>query len=239
MPARCPTAEDHTPCRLRVNHYRWRKTGPQHPIAVVGCRIHGGGCFTLYPPGHIPYGRKPIAPTGPSGVLYVEVETGKPHWEATLFSAPVDASKEQRWYEESPPEDARRRRTQGRRTEWAGLLLGVHPTTDDCTRERIADRLGIPLLRHREACALWQKPWPSRGRAVAAVLGALPVTGALGEKILAAGAVAGLWGEAMRWPGRRHLDRCSEVPEQVALPDAGSRAPPPTTLPVPHHGEGR
>ena len=238
-PARCPFAQGRQACSLRVNHYRARKTGPRYPVAVVGCRIHGGGCFTLYPPGHIPYGRKPLAPTSTSGVLYVDVGTGHPFWGATLFSAPVDASKGVRWHEESLSGDARRRRTQGRRQAWAGLVLGVDPSLEEPVRERIAERLGVPLLRLREACTLWQTPWPSRGRAVTAVLDALPATGALPDRILAAGAAAGLWGEPMRWRGRRRLHCCSDVPEQVAMADTGARGPPPTTSPVPPQGEGR
>lgn len=130
-------------------------------------------------------------------------------------------------------EDARRRRTQGRRLAAAGRLTGVHPALEERTREQIAVRLGVPLLTLYEASKLWHTPWPSQGKAVVAVLEAIPPTGALADRILAAGAAAGLWPEPVRWQGQRRLTACSRVPEHVAMADSGSRAPPPTTSPVP------
>jgi hypothetical protein len=246
MPLRCPFAGGRAACCLRVNHYRARKSGPCYPVAVVGCRIHGGGCFTLYPPGHVPYGRKPVAPQGPSGVFYVREGTQasgtrlQPWWRASFFSAAVDAAAGARWPEESLSEDARRRRTQGRRLAAAVRLTGVHPALEERTREQIAVRLGVPLLTLREAALRWcQEPsWCSRGEAVMAVLDAVHPTGALPDRILAAGAAADLWPEPLRWRGRRSLRRCSEVPEHLAMPDGGRRAPPPTTSPVASREEG-
>ena len=50
MPDRCPGhaigACAGTPCDLRIEYYRKRKTGPPHPVAVTRCRSHGG-VFTL------------------------------------------------------------------------------------------------------------------------------------------------------------------------------------------------
>ncbi|MBN4056176.1 hypothetical protein JYT20_00470, partial [Rhodothermus sp. AH-315-K08] len=42
----------------------------------------------------------------------------------------------------------------GRRLERAGWLLGVHPSLDDEVRERIASRLGVPLMRLQTASRL-------------------------------------------------------------------------------------
>ena len=41
---------------LVVHHLRERKTGPQIPVTVVQCRTHRRA-FTIYPLGHVPYGR--------------------------------------------------------------------------------------------------------------------------------------------------------------------------------------
>ncbi len=48
-------------CDLVVGHLRDRKTGPRFPLTVLRCRVHGCA-FTLYPPGHVPYGRRRVAP---------------------------------------------------------------------------------------------------------------------------------------------------------------------------------
>ena len=61
FPCRGPCSSwDERPCRLASDHDRERKTGPCFPIRVMRCRVHGHG-FTLYPPGHVPYGRKRLA----------------------------------------------------------------------------------------------------------------------------------------------------------------------------------
>ena len=54
MPSACAQgASAGERCRLSLHHWRKRKTGPRHPLAVVACPTHGVG-FTLYPPGYGP-----------------------------------------------------------------------------------------------------------------------------------------------------------------------------------------
>jgi len=82
-------------CRLVCDHYRPRKTGPRFPVLVVCCRVHGIA-FTLYPPGHVPYGRAPIAPVAPDGSPWAG--TGESHpFAGTLFDAALDAAAGEAW----------------------------------------------------------------------------------------------------------------------------------------------
>ncbi len=215
-------------CRLFVDHYRGRKTGPRFPLAVVGCSAHPKGRYTLYPPGHFPYGRESVAPCSPSGVLYVDSATGKPAWEATFFAAAIDAAKGQGWPSESPWDDSRRRRTQGRRLRFAARLVGVHPSLEDAARERIATRLAVPVMRLREEARSWGTTWTTRGAAVVAVLEAIPVAASLGERILAAGTAGGWWPQV----GSRGVTIRSGGSERPRAKHSGPRGPPPTTSPV-------
>jgi len=178
-----------------VHHYRARKTGPCFPLAVVVCAAHPGRYWTIYPKGHFPYGRAPVAPVSTTGVLFVDVKTQVPTWAETYFAAAIDAANGTWWSSESPHKDPRRRRTQGRRLERAGWLLGVHPSLDDEVRELIASCLGVPLMRLQTASRAWGVPWATRGRAVTSLLEAMPATASLPTRMLSAGAAGGLWAE--------------------------------------------
>ena len=62
LPERCVFATAAETCSLFVDHHRPRKTGPGFPLAVVGCSGHPLGRYTLYPPGHVAYGRQALVP---------------------------------------------------------------------------------------------------------------------------------------------------------------------------------
>ena len=238
LPSRCVFATGAQTCSIFVDHYRLRKTGPCFPLAVVGCLAHPQRRYTLYPPGHFPYGREPVAPYSASGDLLLDAATGQPLWERTLFAAAVDAAKGEGWPSESPWDDSRRRRTQGCRLQLTGRLLGVHPQLDDGVRERIATRLAVATMRLFTGARTWASGWKMRGSAILAVLLAIPIQTSLLDRLLAAGAVSGLW--AMRRPQRWDADRGTWVmappppSEHSEHPDATAprgRGPPPTNLP--------
>jgi hypothetical protein len=203
-------------------------------VAVVGCGRHPLGRYTLYPPGHIPYGRQAVVPCSPSGPLLRDRTTGQPVWAATLWAAATEAADGQRWPAASPADEVRRRRTQGSRLALAGQLLGVHPELEFRTRERIATRLRVPTMTVREAARGWGTCWQARGAAILAVLLALPIDHSLLDRILAAGAITALWPPPQRWdPGRGTWvrSRSSRVERPGAHPSP-SRAPPPTNSPA-------
>jgi hypothetical protein len=67
MPSSCIFAtSDGKACRLTVDHLRKRKTGPCFPLTVVRCAEHGHA-FTLYPRGHVPWGRRAVVLVDPDG----------------------------------------------------------------------------------------------------------------------------------------------------------------------------
>ncbi len=234
LPPRCVFAGAAETCSPFVDHYRPRKTGPGFPVAVVGCTRHPLGRYTLYPPGHIPYGRQAVVPCSPSGPLLRDPATGQLVWEDTLFGAAVEAAEGQRWPAHSPAEDERRRRTQGSRLDLGGQLLGVHPELEARTRELVATRLRVPTLSLRDAGHRWATSWQTRGAAIQAVLQALPLDGTLLDRLLAAGAVSALWPPPQRWdPGRRTWVRFRSGRTERPLSSAPqSRAPPPTNSPA-------
>lgn len=184
LPPRCVfAAAAAETCAPFVDHYRSRKTGPGFAVAVVGCGRHPLGRYTLYPPGHLPYGRQAVVPCSPSGPLLRDRSTGQPVWAATLWAAATEAADGQRWPAASPADEVRRRRTQGGRLALAGQLLGVHPELDARTRERLATRLRVPTMTLREAARGWGTCWQARGAACLAVLLALPIDHSLLDRI--------------------------------------------------------
>jgi len=246
VPERCPAAKTGEPCQLRVDHCRERKTGPCFPLAVMRCSTHQVA-FTVYPPGHYPYGRVAVAPVAPGGELLREgdadvtetsdaegdadaAETSDAQgdaastktsdaagdavsraldWVLTVFGAAQDAAEGHAWPRESPS----RWRTQGRWLQLGARLLGIDPVADNAEdephyREQIAETLGVPALRLRDGAQRYRlsRGYRERGRAVLKVLQQLPTPRSLAERLLAAGAIAGLWGRPSRWdPGGRTL----------------------------------
>ncbi len=197
LPTRCVYATGEQTCTIFVDHYRERKTGPCYPVAVVGCRRHEGGRrYTLYPPGHYPYGRVAVVPYSAGGELQLDTD-GRPQWQATLFGAAQDAAQgriwadEQHWWQSLA---GGLRRTQGRHLETAGRLTGVSGELDAREREQIATRLGVATMTVLAEARRWRRGWKSRGAAIVAVLAALVSSATLGDRIGAAGAVSDLWG---------------------------------------------
>lgn len=235
LPDRCVHAAAAQTCSLSIDHHRPRKTGPGFPLAVVGCRRHPLGRYTLYPPGHVPYGRQAVVPCSPSGPLQQDRATGKPPWPTTQFRAAVDAADRDWWSAEWHQTDPRRRRTQGRHLQRAGYLLGLHDDIDSRIRERIATRLRVPTMTLRTGASDWSPRWQDQGGAVVSVLGALPLDGSLLDRVLAAGMVAGLWPRPQRWDARRRtwVRARSGRPKRPANQPVPSRAPPPTTSRIP------
>jgi hypothetical protein len=189
-----------------VDHYRERKTGPKLALAVARFRVHLHA-FTLYPAGHVPYGRRAVAPAAPDGsVLWRgDAERGQdaPAWETTVFEAGLDARRGLRWSRSSPSKDSRRRRTQDRMLVLGATLLGL-AEMDSGTRERIAERLGVACLEvlDRARGYRWAQTFRVQGRLIVESLERLPVRRSLCDDLLVCGAIAGLWGRPSRWdPG--------------------------------------
>jgi hypothetical protein len=189
-------------CVVVVHHRRERKTGPQTPVTVLQCRTHRRA-FTLYPLGHVPYGRVAVAPVALDGQVVFSTEreqgggTTQPAWRATLFESAFAAVEDKtvkltdpRWWVTQAPE----RLAQG------ATLLGVHPDLSVEAADAIAFRLEIPRLVLRDAATAYEhaRGRAARGHVLVEVLGQLGDTCLL-DRVLAAGACAGCWGTVTRW----------------------------------------
>jgi len=131
-------AEDERPCRLRRSHKRARKTGPGEKLQVASCGVHGRG-FTLYPPGHVPYGRRPVAPVASDGAPIARTPerwsppSGEPaarcpavrRFEGTWFETAIDAADGRAWPRGSPGASELRWETQRRALVRQAAWLGV------------------------------------------------------------------------------------------------------------------
>lgn len=205
MPQSCVHASHgDSACELVVHHQRARKTGPQIPVTVMQCRTHRRA-FTLYPLGHIPYGRVAVAPVGLDGeVLFStesEPEAGgqrSPAWRATQFGSafaaihdPTIKLTDPRWWATEMDE----------RLAPSAALLGVHPSLSVPVADAIAFRLEIPRLVLRQAADEYAhaRGRADRGRVLVGVLDQLSADACLLDRVLAAGACAGCWGTVTRW----------------------------------------
>ncbi len=80
---RCPLAAVGGICKLERHSFRDRKTGPRFALRILYCATHGRH-FTVYPPGHVPYGREAVAPVDERG-RFAAPEQEAAYWQETLF----------------------------------------------------------------------------------------------------------------------------------------------------------
>lgn len=196
MPRSCVYASTgDAACALVVHHRRERKTGPQIPVTVLQCRTHRRA-FTLYPLGHVPYGRLAVAPVGFDGKVVLAADE-RPAWRTTLFESAFMAVCEPA----VKVTDARWWATESRDLlGYCATLLGVHPALPTQDADAIAFRLELPRLELRQATDAYARGRgrAHRGRVLVGVLDRLG-DACLLDRVLAAGARAGGWGTVMRW----------------------------------------
>lgn len=227
LPDRCPYAPPDEPCHIVIDHRRARKTGPCYPLTVATCSVHGHA-FTLYPPGHVPYGRSAIAPVSHDGALILDdrpVQDQGGNWQDTLFKAAIDAARGTAWVREAEHGSNTWWSTQVRRITWALALLALGPLPTDHRHKaaRILDVDTLALLEQERA--IDSAPgYRSRGRAVELTLSELDGPRLL-ERLLIAGHLAGLWGPPHVWdPDRRVLRRLAPSGTDPPWSDRGIRS---------------
>lgn len=235
MPSQCPCAGEHVEaCHVVVDHFRERKTGPEHPLAVLRCTTHGRA-FTVYPPGHVPYGREAIVRIAPDGSRLDAAEGNPPLRDTvsslfadTWFQAALDGARGVYW-NPYPPDgtDFQWWSTQSRRLEKATQWLGVAPGMPEALRELISAAIEVDLLRLRTASqGIATTPgYRSRGEAVRGVLAEVVRGPCILERMLLAGHVAGLWGRPLRWDASAHILRSAPFPARE-IPPADTPGPP-------------
>jgi hypothetical protein len=209
LPSSCLNADGEPGgCIIKVHHLRERKTGPSFPIVVLRCLVHRHA-FTLYPLGHMPYGRLAFAPVSCDGELLRSAEEprapgGSPCWQTTIFLAALNAASGQPWPRESDG-ITRVWETQLVDIEKSAKALGLCKETPPRIGEQIAQRLFVPRLLLLDAASAYQgaSGYKERGGAIIAVLERLVPGRCLLDQLLACGVLSGLWGKVERWsPGR-------------------------------------
>jgi hypothetical protein len=171
------------------------------------CLTHRLG-FTLYPPGHVPYGRVAVAAVAPDGRAVVEAGPEVPAGTATLFDAALDAAQGTAWARQSSGGTAKWWGTQGRHIEIGVGVCGVAPALGAAAQQAHAAALRVEqLLLMEQTRAIVAAPgYRSRGKAVAAVFERVAAGPCVLERVLAAGHLAGLWGLPLAWePAVRRL----------------------------------
>lgn len=210
-------------CKLNIDHRRERSTGPCFPLTVMRCRPHKRA-FTLYPPGHVPYGRVAVVAVA-LDASPIFGRDGIDRFQETLFTASLDAAAGKAWHREHVGSTDRWWGTQLRRLKQAARLLALAPTVAWRHRGRVADLLALDGLLVSEQAQRFgtAKGYQQRGAAVRRLLEALPPSHFLPERLVACGTLAGCWGPAYRWlPESAILDR---HPYRAAGTDPPSRPP--------------
>ncbi len=164
---------------------------------VARCAVHEVA-FTVYPPSHVPYGRRALAACSPCGE---EPSGPNREWDGSVFAGAVAAAEGAPWARAATGGTDEWWSTQGRVLERAMVLTGTHPQLSDALRHRIAETLLVPaLFLRQQAAQISAKPgFVSRGRAVVAILHRL--VGPVVRRMLVVGALVGLWGRPLWWDG--------------------------------------
>jgi hypothetical protein len=200
-PLICPyQTPDHQACKVSLDHWRDRKTGPCFALSVMRCGVHRKG-FTIYPPGHVPYGQKAVAPVAPDG-SWIEAGSGAKRFVGTCFDAALDAADNHPWPHTSYDGNLHLRfRTQLRHLDRLTLLLAIKPDIDEYLRDEAANILSVPgqVLHDSAGLVQGQSSYRTLGTAICSVLETIPETTTLFERIAEAGAVATLWPAPCFW----------------------------------------
>lgn len=206
IPKTCPTSgTGGDACQVGFDHLRPRKTGPRIPVAVLGCATHE--CrFTLYPCGHVPYGRESVAPVDLEGRPLADATDEDTQagagafdavWRQTRFRAVLDAAQGEAWPREGPGPCWT---TQLQRLDELAALLGLFPVPSAPLGERLAAVLKLPRLSLLDDTRRLAQAhgFEERGGVLVATL--MRATGrCILERVLGCGALTGLWRPVHLW----------------------------------------
>lgn len=218
MPNTCPFVKSgDAACRLSVDHLRERKTGPCHPLTVVRCAEHKHA-FTIYPRGHVPWGRLAVVYVDRDGELVKNGEpekdgellkNGEHQWEGTIFEAAADAAAGVAWARSWESSENGCWTSQNRLIELGLNVLGLGPEQSTDLRRDIGEVLGVDTIVLLEwAKRMREKPgYRCCGEAVVDVLATAAKLPGLLKRLLVTGHLAGCWGEPLWWDVDRKVLR--------------------------------
>ena len=193
--------QQHT-CVVSFNYRRERKTGPCIPLTIVRCLTHNVN-FTIYPPGHVPYGREPLTDIALDGFQFevaLENETISNAFEGTLFDSALKASQGLFYPKQGPYElpticyD-----TQLNHIKKTALLLGISATDQVSNHEHIAETLNIPRqfqIGQSSHSTAWN--YKKTGQSIRQLLEKLP-RDCLFERLASCGFICGIWPPLYIW----------------------------------------
>lgn len=221
MPTACPTGDGGEACCVTVDYHRARKTGPCVPVAVLACATHGRR-FTLYPCGHVPYGREAVAPVGLDGKALIAASSAPTSpaeelcapWRQTRFSAALDAAEGRAWPRDGPGSCWT---TQLQRLDELAALLGLEPSPPAALGEKLASLLDVPRLSLIDDTGRLARAvgFEERGIILVATLERASKGHCVLERVLACGALVGLWRPV-------HLWRTPTRPQCTVFPGRGA-----------------
>jgi len=202
------SSRDKQICVISFHHFRHRKTGPCFSLCVLRCRIHQYS-FTLYPPGHVPYGRLCLVALSPDGTVDSERVQTTADFIGTFFDASLDAAQKKPWPRTSEGGSDRWWSTQGRRNQRAMALCAVALPLEKTLREKLAHLLSVAILFLLDQVAAVTKipGFQSRGEAVRSVLALLSSAPPFWtyERLCISGHEVELWGDPWVWDD--HIQR--------------------------------
>ena len=198
-----PTIPEFGPCRSRdeceivFHHCRERKTGPCFPVTVVYCLKHEVS-FTLYPPGHVPYGRITLSGLALNRSI---LEKGRaPPFRNTYFDAALDAAQGVAWPRKSDEGSIELRFiTQFRHIERCRLLFGLDQ--DSRAREAVAEQLDIGgfILEEGRKQLVNEANFRTPGKVICLILDKLPENHTTFQRLATCGHYAGIWKQIQCW----------------------------------------
>jgi hypothetical protein len=156
-------------------------------------------CFTLYPPGYTPYGRKLVLRVAADGGMVLDLEDGAERFRGTQFDAALDAAQGKPWRngDNGAGGSTPTFTTQVNHIQRIAVMLGLEPDLSDDQRLAIAQTLPLSTLFLQEGanCFRNNPGYKEAGQAICSILEKLPNTTLLFERLAEAGAQTGLWPE--------------------------------------------
>lgn len=198
-------------CRIVIDHYRDRKTGPGM-VLVVRCTVHKIG-FTLYPIGYTPYGRSKIAPISPDGKMSIGLQ-GADRFSCTYFDAALDAAGSNAWrhdYQDLSP-TVPPFVTQSLHLKKHCTWFGINPDSDAAQREAVIQLLNVPgQVLNDHMLRISEYPgYQNRGKAICSILEILHSGPSLFERLGALGSNVGFWPPLYLWDTQHSCLRKSQ-----------------------------